>query len=125
MAVAMARQLRSISANESFLSTKVSGDFMAHTKIRSSLLSLAVVSTLVMAAPVFAQTAPAPAPAPAPASDHTFSGNIGIASSYIYRGLNQSDYKPAFQAGLDYSHASGFYIGAWASSQMGERLRNR
>ncbi|MGL5005495.1 MAG: TorF family putative porin, partial [Casimicrobium sp.] len=44
------------------------------------------------------------------------SGNIGVASSYIYRGLNQSDYKPAIQAGLDYSHASGFYVGAWGSS---------
>jgi uncharacterized protein (TIGR02001 family) len=82
------------------------GYFMAHTKIRSSLLSLAVASTLGVAAPAFAQAT----------SDHTFSGNIGIASSYIYRGLNQSDYKPAIQAGLDYSHASGFYIGTWVSS---------
>jgi uncharacterized protein (TIGR02001 family) len=86
---------------------------MSIQRSRPTLISLAVASAFAIAAPlVSAQTAPAPAPAP----EHTFSGNIGVASSYIYRGLNQSDYKPAIQAGLDYSHASGFYIGTWASS---------
>ena len=67
-----------------------------------------------------AQTPP-PAPAPAVASDPApppapFSVNVGIASSYIYRGLNQSNYKPALQIGADYASESGFYIGTWASS---------
>jgi uncharacterized protein (TIGR02001 family) len=92
------------------------GYFMTQRLSRPTLLSLAVASTLAISAPAFAQTAPAPAPAPAPTPEHTFSGNIGVASSYIYRGLNQSDYKPAIQMGLDYSHASGFYLGAWGSS---------
>lgn len=87
---------------------------MANTKIRSTLVSLAVASTLVVAAPVFAQAAPAPAPAPAP--DFTFSGNIGVASSYVFRGLNQSDFKPAVQGGLDVAHSSGLYAGVWASN---------
>lgn len=67
----------------------------------------------------FAQTPPpvsaAPAAAPAePASP--WSVNAGIASSYIYRGLNQSDYKPALQIGADYVSESGFYVGVWGSS---------
>ena len=67
----------------------------------------------------FAQTPPpvsaAPAAAPAePASP--WSVNAGIASSYIYRGLNQSDYKPALQIGADYVSESGFYVVVWGSS---------
>jgi uncharacterized protein (TIGR02001 family) len=92
---------------------------MAQNSFRSTLLSLAVASTFAVSNLAIAQTAPAApaaAPAPAPTPEHTFSGNIGVASSYIYRGLNQSDYKPAIQAGLDYSHASGFYVGVWGSS---------
>jgi uncharacterized protein (TIGR02001 family) len=83
------------------------------------------VATLFASSIALAQTpapapapaaAPAAAPAPEPAPEHTFSGNIGVATSYIYRGLNQSNYKPALQLGLDYSHSSGFYVGTWASS---------
>lgn len=60
---------------------------------------------------------PAPAAAPAPAPPPTpYSVNVGIASSYIYRGLNQSDYKPALQIGADYASESGFYVGVWGSS---------
>jgi uncharacterized protein (TIGR02001 family) len=87
---------------------------MAHTKLHSSLRALAAAGMLLVVAPVFSQSAPAAAAAATP--EHSFSGNIGVASSYIYRGLNQSNYKPALQAGLDYNHASGFYVGAWASS---------
>ncbi len=97
---------------------------MSNTRFRPTLASLAVASAVFVSLPALAQTAPAPAaapapataPAPAPTPEHTFSGNIGVASSYIYRGLSQSNYKPAIQAGLDYSHASGFYVGTWASS---------
>jgi uncharacterized protein (TIGR02001 family) len=60
-----------------------------------------------------AQTA---APAPAPAPEHTVSFNVGVVSQYIYRGLTQSNYRPAAQIGADYSHSSGFYAGVWASS---------
>lgn len=51
-------------------------------------------------------------------SDHTISGNIGIFSSYNVRGLtNVPDNNGAtVQAGLDYSHSSGFYAGYWGSS---------
>ena len=55
-------------------------------------------------------------PPAAPASPHTLTGNVGIFSQYIFRGLTQTDRQPAIQGGFDYSHASGFYAGTWASN---------
>ena len=51
-----------------------------------------------------------------PASDHTVTGNVGIYSQYIFRGLTQTDGDPAIQGGVDYAHSSGFYLGAWGSN---------
>jgi uncharacterized protein (TIGR02001 family) len=51
-----------------------------------------------------------------PKSAHAFSANVGIASQYVYRGLTQTDGRPAMQGGLDYSHAGGFYVGTWLSN---------
>lgn len=73
----------------------------------------AIAASAVITHSACAQTAPAPAAEPAPSP---FSVNVGVASSYIYRGLNQSDFKPALQVGADYAHPSGFYVGVWASS---------
>jgi uncharacterized protein (TIGR02001 family) len=42
--------------------------------------------------------------------------NIGAVSDYRYRGISQTRLRPAVQGGLDWSHGSGFYLGAWASS---------
>jgi len=67
-----------------------------------------------------AQTAPAPAAsAPAAAevkSDWTITGNAGVFSDYRFRGISQTDKKPAFQGGFDIGHASGFYVGNWNSN---------
>ena len=52
----------------------------------------------------------------APASPHSFTGNIGLFSQYIFRGLTQTNGDPAVQGGIDYSHSSGFYLGTWASN---------
>lgn len=43
-------------------------------------------------------------------------GNVGLTSNYIWRGVTQSDDGPAAQGGIDYSHASGFYAGTWLSN---------
>lgn len=51
-----------------------------------------------------------------PASEHTVTGNVSLASQYIFRGLTQTNGKPAIQGGLDYAHASGFYAGTWLSN---------
>ena len=44
-----------------------------------------------------------------------FSGNAGIASDYLFRGLDQTN-GPALQGGLDYVHHSGLYGGGWVSN---------
>lgn len=70
------------------------------------------VLAAVVATPVAAQsTEPV-----SPASDFSFSANMTLASQYRYRGLMQTNNKPAIQGGFDLSHSSGFYIGNWNSS---------
>ena len=71
-------------------------------------LTTALVATALGAGVAQAQT-------PA-ASPHTFSANVGLYSQYIFRGLTQTNADPAVQGGFDYSHASGFYAGTWASN---------
>jgi uncharacterized protein (TIGR02001 family) len=55
-------------------------------------------------------------PAPAPTPEHTITGNVGLYSQYIFRGLTQTNKEPALQGGFDYAHSSGFYAGTWASN---------
>lgn len=57
--------------------------------------------------PAFAEDAPEASP---------ITANVTVASNYIYRGLTQTNNKPAIQGGFDYAHESGFYIGNWNSS---------
>lgn len=42
--------------------------------------------------------------------------NIGLVSSYRFRGIDQTFGKPAVQGGFDYAHSSGFYVGNWNSN---------
>jgi uncharacterized protein (TIGR02001 family) len=49
-------------------------------------------------------------------SPHSLSANVGLYSDYVFRGISQTGGEPAIQGGLDYSHASGFYLGTWASN---------
>ncbi len=51
-----------------------------------------------------------------PKSDWTITGNAGLFSDYRFRGISQTNKKPAFQGGIDISHASGFYVGNWNSN---------
>lgn len=44
------------------------------------------------------------------------SGRVTLASEYVFRGQTQSDGNPVVQAGIDYAHRSGFFLGAWAST---------
>ncbi len=52
----------------------------------------------------------------AQAAESTLSFNAGVVSDYRYRGISQSRLEPAVQGGVDYSHKSGLYVGAWAST---------
>lgn len=81
--------------------------------MKKSIIALALVGAF--AAPAFAQTA-APAAEAAPASPHTLTGNLGIFSSYRFRGIDQTFGQPALQGGIDYSHESGIYVGNWNSN---------
>jgi uncharacterized protein (TIGR02001 family) len=80
---------------------------MSQKTLSGLMLTLGLIS-----APVFAADA---APA-APASPHTFTGNVTLASEYLYRGIAQTRGNSAIQGGFDYSHASGLYAGTWASN---------
>ncbi len=49
-------------------------------------------------------------------SPHEFSANVTLSTDYMYRGGSQTDEQPAISGGFDYGHASGFYVGVWASN---------
>lgn len=49
-------------------------------------------------------------------SPHTLTGNLGLTTDYVFRGVSQTQGEPAIQGGFDYSHASGLYVGTWASN---------
>src|SRR5690606_12238501 len=85
--------------------------------VRSTLSLSLVLLGLLVSANVRAQATAGPAAdASASQSDFTFSANVSLASQYRYRGLMQSNNKPAIQGGFDLKHASGFYVGNWNSS---------
>jgi len=44
------------------------------------------------------------------------SGNVGVVSNYLFRGVTQTDDSAAVQGGLDWSDPSGFYLGTWLSN---------
>ena len=80
--------------------------------MRKSLLSVALLS-------VFGSTAVYAAEAAAPAAEtpaYTIAYNVGLYSQYIFRGLTQTANKPAIQGGVDFTHSTGFYAGAWGSN---------
>jgi uncharacterized protein (TIGR02001 family) len=49
------------------------------------------------------------------ASQAELAFNAGVVTDYRYRGVSQTQLKPALQAGVDYSNG-GFYLGAWGST---------
>jgi uncharacterized protein (TIGR02001 family) len=96
---------------------------MKRTALPKKALECALAFAAISATAALAQTpapapepAPAPAAAPAPTPEHTFTANVGLFSQYIFRGLTQTDRRPALQGGFDYAHSSGFYAGVWGSN---------
>ena len=77
---------------------------------------IAAATLAVFAAPCFAQSAAPAAPEAAPLAEHTLTGNLGLFSSYRFRGIDQTFGKPALQGGFNYAHSSGFYAGNWNSN---------
>jgi len=74
--------------------------------MRTSLASAALAAALLAPGVASAQAS----------SPHSLTGNVGLYSQYIFRGLTQTNKDPALQGGFDYSHASGLYVGTWGSN---------
>ncbi|MES2754484.1 MAG: TorF family putative porin [Pseudomonadota bacterium] len=77
---------------------------------------------VALTAPAHAQEAaqtPAQVATPGPAEPATgFDLSVGVTgtSDYRFRGLSQSNKRPALQGTVGVTHSSGFYVGTWAST---------
>jgi uncharacterized protein (TIGR02001 family) len=69
------------------------------------LAGVIAAPTLVMSGTAYADEAKSP-----------ISANVGLVTDYAYRGISQTNSKPALQGGFDYAHSSGFYAGVWGSN---------
>ncbi len=89
---------------------------------KKALKAGAFAAALALPGFAFGQAAPAADAKPAdakpeePKPPYTLTGNVGLFSQYIFRGLKQTGTKPAIQGGFDFAHESGFYAGTWASN---------
>ena len=84
---------------------------------KQTLKAGALAAAIALPGLALGQAAPAPEAKPAePKPSYTLTGNVGIFSQYIFRGLTQTGRKPALQGGFDFAHESGFYLGTWASN---------
>ena len=82
---------------------------------KKAMLAATLAAALIAPGVVFA----ADAPAAAEESPHTFTANVGLYSQYIFRGLSQTNHRPAIQGGFDYAYNFGpasVYIGSWNSN---------
>lgn len=77
-------------------------------------MKLKSTSALALAALLAGTAAMAQTKAPEP--DYTLSYNVGVTSDYRFRGIAQTSFNPALQAGVDFAHKSGFYLGVWGSN---------
>jgi uncharacterized protein (TIGR02001 family) len=77
-------------------------------------MKLKTTSAFALSALLLGTSAMAQTKAPEP--DYTLSYNVGVTSDYRFRGISQTSFKPALQAGIDFAHKSGFYLGAWGSN---------
>jgi uncharacterized protein (TIGR02001 family) len=50
------------------------------------------------------------------ASAGTLTGNVALTSDYLFRGISQTNHRPAVQAGVEYDGAGGGYFGGWGSN---------
>ena len=55
-------------------------------------------------------------PALAAEATSSTSGSVAVVNDYLFRGLSQTNQKPALQPGIEFDHASGWYVGAWGSN---------
>lgn len=80
--------------------------------MKKSILAMGLLGSLALtgtAAPAFADGEEA-------AASSGFSGYVTLTSDYRFRGVSQSDNSTALQADVMFTHESGFFVEAWASS---------
>lgn len=79
------------------------------TSIRGLVAASVLVGCGLAATPAFADETDPPA-------EITVTGNVTMVSDYRFRGISLSGGDMAVQGAINVNHASGFYVGAWASS---------
>jgi uncharacterized protein (TIGR02001 family) len=79
-------------------------------------MTLKYAIAAVIAGPIAAFIPAAHADDEAGGEPHAYSSNVAVVSQYVFRGLAQTNERPALQGGFDYSHASGAYLGTWFSN---------
>jgi uncharacterized protein (TIGR02001 family) len=76
--------------------------------MRNSILGLSALALTAVAAPAFAEEAPA--------SDLTVSGGATVVTDYRFRGISQTNENFAVQGTINVAHSSGLYAGVWGST---------
>lgn len=98
---------------------------MRKTLLATALFALCAAHAQAQEAPVAdvvpTNEAPVAEAAKANATDTSadaspFSANVTIMSDYASRGISQTNERAALQAGFDYKHSSGAYLGTWGSN---------
>ncbi len=77
--------------------------------MRTSFRSILGLSLAVLANPAFADETDPP-------SALTINGTATVVSDYRFRGISQTNKKPAIQASITLTHESGLYASVWGSS---------
>jgi uncharacterized protein (TIGR02001 family) len=84
--------------------------------LRKKVFSVAAIALLTGLASASAFAADTPTNPEDTSASSPIAANVTVINNYMYRGISQSNGKPAIQGGFDYAHESGFYIGNWNSS---------
>ncbi|MEO8365431.1 MAG: TorF family putative porin [Pseudoxanthomonas sp.] len=79
-------------------------------------VKLSVAVALVLAAMPLASFAQDAQAAVEEEAESPISWSVAATSDYTFRGVSQTDEKPALQASITYTAPIGFYVGAWASN---------
>lgn len=78
--------------------------------------ALSAAASALLAGMVCTPTFAADTPQDSEAAGNPIAANVTVVNDYRYRGISQTNFKPAIQGGFDYAHESGFYIGNWNST---------
>jgi len=78
---------------------------------KSALLALTGLAVLCAVAAHAEEAAKAAA-----TPDITTTGNLTFATNYVFRGLSQTNFKPAVQGTYEAAHSSGLYLGLFGSN---------